>query len=155
MNPDLLKVLNESAGGLVETIRKNLSSTGTDATGKTSQSLRYEVKDNGQKITVQLVGRPFFATVETGRKPTPDKKPSRDMIENIKEWVTARGKDADLVWAIATSIQQKGTKLFQKGGRTDIYTDAISDPSFVDQISAEILGTFAKEYAKQIKLIFK
>ncbi len=47
---------------------------------------------------MQLLGRPFFMTVETGRKPTPDKKPSREMVDNIRKWCDARGVDEGAAW---------------------------------------------------------
>jgi len=136
MNADQLKIVSDWANGYIEQVKINLQTAGTKATGKTAESLRFEVTENGSKLVVEIFGREFFGTVETGRKPTPDKKPSRAMIENIKEWTKAKGIPESAAWGIATNINKYGTKLWQQGGRKDIYSEYI--PSFIDQLSEEL-----------------
>ena len=104
---ELIEIVNQQGVELINNIRANLGSTGTNATLRTSQSLRIEVTQEGANIRLKLFGRPFFNTVETGRKATPGKKPSREFIENLKPWAEARGIDESAVWAIATKINQK------------------------------------------------
>lgn len=123
--PEIFEVIQDKGIDLINNIRVNLGSTGTNATVKTSQSLRIALKQEGTKYSLTLYGRPFFMTVQTGRRPTPDKKPSREMISNLMEWVDARGLDESAVWAIATNINKKGTKLWRDGGRTDIVDPAV------------------------------
>lgn len=154
ISAELVKLLNDTANSLISEIKDNMAKAGQNATGKTAQSLRFVIKDTGAVLSLQVLGREFFAALETGRKATPDKKPSRAMIDNISEWVKAKGKPESATWAIAMSIQKKGTKLFQQGGRTDIYSNVVKDPSFIEDLSQEILSLYAKEYAKQIKLSF-
>lgn len=153
MTVELLKILNDQSRSFIAQIQGRLSSTGTSATGKTAKSLRYVIEEGTSKIVLEILGRPYFATVETGRKPTPDKKPSRAMIDNIKEWVSARGKPESAVWAIATKIQKEGTELFKKGGRTDIYTD--QKETFADQLYQSITNEIADEIFKNAKLSFE
>lgn len=119
----VLSILNDETNNFINIVKGNLASTGTDATKKSSNSIKSKITTTDSKITIEVTAKPFFSVVETGRKATPGKKPSEDMIDNIKEWVAVRGKPDSAVWAIATSIQNKGTDLFRKGGRTDIYTD--------------------------------
>lgn len=88
-------------------------------------------------------------SVQTGRRPTPDKKPSRDMIDNITRWVNARGLDIEAVWAIATNIQKKGTKLWQSGGREDIVDPAIDD--FINNVSQAVLKAKVTEFTVKIR----
>jgi enoyl-[acyl-carrier-protein] reductase (NADH) len=88
-------------------------------------------------------------TVQTGRRPTPGKKPSREMISNITAWVEGRNMDLSAVWAIATKIQQKGTKLWQSGGRKDIVDPAVED--FVKNVERAILDKEGERYATQIQ----
>lgn len=153
MTVDLIKIMNETGTNLIKMIQGNLSSTGTDATLKTSNSLEYRIDDEGGTITLSLLGRPFFATVETGRRPTPDMKPSRSMIDNIKEWVKSRGLDENMAWAVATNIQKEGTKLFQSGGRTDIYTDPVD--GMIQKIQQDVLDTYALAFHNQVVTIFR
>jgi hypothetical protein len=134
---------------LIRDIQFNLSATGTNATQETSNSLQIQVTREGSKAKLTLTGRPFFMTVQTGRRPTPGVKPSRDMIQNITRWVEARGMDMDAAWAIATKIQQEGTKLWQSGGRTDIVDPAVTD--FINNTGATILENEAERFMIKIK----
>jgi hypothetical protein len=43
------------------------------------------------------------------------------MIESLEKWVSVRGILAS-PWAIATNILKFGSRLWQKGGRKDIYS---------------------------------
>lgn len=154
MIAEMIKILNHEAGGLVQQIRNNLASSGTNASNKTSESVEYEIDSEGQyKYRIQILGRPYFMTVETGRKPTPDKKPSREMIENISEWLRARGKEQSLTWAIAMGINKKGTKLWQDGGRKDIVSNAISDTA-LDKLAQRLLDDFGDQFALEAVNIF-
>ena len=146
---ELEEAVGQAGIQLINDIRANLGSTGTNATQETSRSLRIQQAREGSKIKMQLLGRPFFMTVQTGRRPTPDKKPSKDMIDNITKWVNARSIDIEAVWAIATNIQKKGTKLWQSGGREDIVDPAIDD--FINNVSQAVLKAKVTEFVVKIK----
>jgi methyl coenzyme M reductase alpha subunit len=148
---DLIEILNEQGIELVNGIRANLGSTGTTATGKTSQSLRFEISQEGTKTRLKLFGRPFFMTVETGRKATPNKKPSREFIENLKPWAEARGIPEGAVWAIATDINKRGTALWRAGG-----TDQIVEPpvdTFINNVGQALLDSKADDLVFKIREI--
>lgn len=147
--PEIFDIVQQRSVDLINDIRANLGATGTNATGRTSQSLRFEIKQEGTKVKMQLFGRPFFMTVQTGRKPTPDKKPSREMISNITEWVNARGLDESAVWAIATKIQQRGTRLWFEGGRDDIVDPAVD--TYINDVSQELLDAQVENFVLKIR----
>jgi post-segregation antitoxin (ccd killing protein) len=147
--PEIFDVVNTQGLKLVSGIQNNIAAAGQNATGKTAQSLRIETKQEGTKVTMQLFGRPFFMTVQTGRRPTPDKKPSREMIDNIKEWVNARGISESAVWAIATNIQKKGTQLWREGGREDIVDPAVDN--FVNDVAQEFLKAEADNFVLKLR----
>lgn len=150
---DVLAILSQNGTTIVDQIKQNLASTGTNATGKTSRSLRFEVTNAPDKQTLRIIGRPFFNVVETGRKDTPQfTKPSKQFVDAIREWATAKGIPG-AAYAIAKSIHAKGTKLFRSGGRTDIVSSVINQ-TLVDSISQSILDKFAKEYLKNAVNIF-
>ena len=142
-------VIQSDAIELMNNIRINLGRTGTTATNETQHSLRQETKQEGLKYKMQMFGRPFFMTVETGRKPTPEKKPSRQMIDRIKLWCDARGIDESAAWAIATKINKQGTELWRKGGREDIVTPAINE--FQNSVSQHLLDAAADEFIVKIR----
>ncbi len=143
------ELLAENGLQLVRDIQFNMSFAGQNATGETAQSLTIEVQKEGTKVKMQLLGKEFFMVVQTGRRPTPDKKPSRKMIDNISKWVNARGMDESAVWGIATNIQQKGTKLWQEGGRTDIVDPAVTD--FINNTGEAILENEAERFKIKIQ----
>lgn len=148
---DLINILSVYGDTIVQDIRSNMQSTGTNATGKTSKSLRYEVKQQGTKTILKVYGKPFLAVVETGRKPTPQfTKPSKAFVASIKEWVKARGINEGAAYSIAKSIHQKGTRLHNSGGRKDILSNVIN-PSLTDKIARDGLSRFAKTLMANIK----
>lgn len=151
---DLITILNQYGNSTVEQIRRNLASTGTNASGKTSQSLRYEVTQVGERINLKIIGKPYFAVVETGRKPTPQyTKPSEDFVSSIRSWLQSRGKDQSAAYAIAKDIHAKGTQLFRDGGRNDIFSNVINQ-DLTDRISSDALKTFANLLQTNIRSIY-
>lgn len=150
----MLAILSNYGQSTVAQIQANLSATGTNATGKTSRSLRFEVSEKGDKQILQVIGgRKYFMTVETGRKATPNyDKPSTQFVQAIKEWAEAKGVEGS-PYAIARTIHQKGTKLFQKGGRKDIVSNVVT-ADLISSISKDILSQFATEYLKSTVKIF-
>jgi hypothetical protein len=153
MTAELMAILSDETNSFLSQVKTNLDATGTTATGKSKDSLRYEITEEGSRIVITVFGKPYFAVVETGRKPTPDKKPSRAMIDSIKEWLSARGKPESMAWAVATKINKEGTKLWQQGGRTDIYTDL--KEGFADKIFMEVSEQMASEYFRQATVSFE
>lgn len=142
---DLVKILNDQGNSIVSQIRANLAPI--NKTGKTSASIKYSVTVEDDKTILRVTGKPFVYVVETGRKATPDKKPSEEMIKNIREWVKAIGKPESMVWAVATKIQKEGTELYRAGGRKDIISNVVNE-QLINQISKECLDLFAQSYLK-------
>lgn len=143
MNVDLIQILNPIGQAKVTQIQQNLAQTGTDASGQTSRSTRFTVTQDNTITRFQIVGKPYYMVVETGRKPTPDKKPSRDMIKNITEWIQVRGLP-NIAWAIAVWINKHGTKLWRSGGRKDIVTSVTSGTGA--EIAQAVLKQFVNQY---------
>jgi predicted acetyltransferase len=136
----------------VAQIKQNLASTGTNASGKTSSSLKFEVKNEGFKQVLKITGKPYFMVVETGRKATPDYKPSAQFVASIKEWMAAKGIQGQ-AYGIAQAIHKKGTRLHQTGGREDIVSSVVND-SLVQQISKSVLDQFAITFSKNVVNLF-
>lgn len=147
-------ILAQAGKSAVEKIQANLSSTGTNATSETSRSLHYSVENQGNKTILTIVAKPYFMVVETGRKPTPDKKPGREMIDNIGKWLAARGKKESMKWAVAVKINKEGTELYKKGGRKDIVSNVITD-KFIQTVMKEILQHFAEAVMSNIVKLHK
>lgn len=150
MTAELLSILNKAGQSAVALIRANMVSTGTNATGKSSQSLRFEVVEDGTKTILRILGKEFFAVVETGRKATPQyDKPSKEFVASIREWAKAKGLPEGSAYGIARSIHKKGTSLFRQGGRQDIYSNV--QRSMIDQISVDLLQKYANLFLVEAK----
>jgi len=161
---DLKQIVEAKLKAAISKIQDNLESTGTNASGRTSQSLRLESSDYGFII----YGRKAFATVETGRMAGGIPKGFNDII---KQWIKDKGISVTQIpykrkesqnWrpkysvnerslniaagAISFNIKKNGTALFRKGGRKDIFSNAFSEalPEIKKDIQFEII--------KQIKL---
>jgi len=125
----VFKKLNE----LRDRIAANIKSTNSSASGMSSQSMVITREQTRQTLSA----RPFFATLETGRRP--GKMPP---ISKMLEFLAARQIQMEGVsnlkraWGTAINISKFGTKLFQKGGRKDIYTNEIE--KFKTEIYKEV-----------------
>ncbi len=149
---NLIDILNQYGTSTVQKIRDNLQATRTNATGETSRSLKFEVKNEGFKQILKITGRPFFMTVETGRKATPDYKPSYAFVASIQRWMQAKGKQGS-AYAIAQAIHKKGTKLHQTGGRNDIVSSVVNE-GLVQEIAKSVLAKFSSEVLKNSVKLF-
>ena len=109
---------------LARRIRERLEVTGTNASGKTSRSLRVVTSDTEGV----LFGRKFFQGVETGRA---GGRVPRKFREIILQWMNDKGVHADdgndgrMAYLIARKIARMGTSLYRRGGRNDIYSQEI------------------------------
>lgn len=137
--------LDEFADETISIIQGNMSSTGTNASGDTSKSLKRE----SGKESVKVTGKAFIFVVETGRKP--GKMPP---VNELVKWLESgkasfTGKIESVAWAISKTIAKHGSSLFRKGGREDIITPALDDKR-IDQLTSDIADI---ELGKTVKVI--
>ena len=134
-------IINEELLKLKDVIAANMQAQGLNASGKTSKSLEIVMSDNGGA----LMGRSFFAVLETGRKAGKVPKNFRQIIE---KWATDKGltfetpaKLRSFSYLVARKIAAEGTKQYRTGRRTDVFTDAINETvtSIQNQLGSEVL----------------
>jgi hypothetical protein len=121
------------------------------ATGKTINSVKYEVSANDNKERLVIKARPFTSALETGIKPvSAGSKPGipPEMIENLTEYARARGmeKPESAVWGIAKTIKKVGDKTYRMGGK-DVYSEAM------EGLAKEITEAITKEFIREAKTI--
>lgn len=110
---------------LKQRIAFNIVAQGANATGKTIESMKVTTTPQGGTLT----GRAYFGTLETGRR---GGKIPRNFASIIYDWMQAKGvhaedgNDISMSWAIAKTIQKKGTLLYRQGGRDTIYSKEIT-----------------------------
>jgi len=145
-------VLDKFGKETVQIIRDNMASTGTNASGQTSQSLRSESTPN----SVTVSGKAFIYVVETGRGPTKKGNQGGPTLQSqILGWletgkVSFTGTIESASWAMSKFIHEHGTELFRTGGRDDIITPAISDER-VDKLTKEVADISFKKTVKVIE----
>lgn len=153
---ELKKILDK----MVSEMRQNLASTGTNASGRTSQSLRVVMTDTGG----QIWGRRYFRGTEQGRA---GGKVPHNFQSIIRQWIIDKGLTPQAIpykrkpsanWspkytpeerglrqmasAIAHTIAKSGTSLYRSGGRKDIFTNVIEEnKTDILKVAKEIITT--------------
>lgn len=128
-------LLHKALTQCIETIKTNSRNAGQVATGRTLRSLEYTLQSEGKSYVAQLLGRPFFGTLETGRGPYKGKGGNpAEFNQRLIEWMKARNfqcKDEAEYLRLANYMRWKinkfGTTLYRKGGRKDIFTPTVQD----------------------------
>ena len=145
---------------MVAEMRDNLAKTNTNASGRTSASLRVVMTNTGGEIW----GRRYFRGVEQGRA---GGKVPRGFTSIIRQWILDKGitpsaipykRKSSAKWqpkytpeerglrqmasAIAHTIEKSGTSLYRKGGRKDIFTNVIEEnKADILKVAKEIITT--------------
>lgn len=145
---------------MVAEMRDNLASTKTNASGRTSQSLRVVMTNTGG----QIWGRRYFRGVEQGRG---GGRVPRGFTAIIAQWIKDKGLTPSAIpykrkpsakWqpkytpeerglrqmasAIAHTIEKSGTSLYRRGGRKDIFTNVIEEnKADILKVAKEIITT--------------
>ena len=120
------------------------------ATGKTANSIRYEVYP--ERLVV--FGRAYFQTLETGRGPRKDSSYG-GFDKSLLEWMAARGigagltdkKKQQLARFLSYKINKEGDKTFKAGGK-DVYSVAVA--KFIEELKKEVIKMKTKEYTAKM-----
>lgn len=150
----LVEAVTEEMQIVIDNIKENIVDAGKQVSGQTAESLKLSVKQTGQIVNINIDAEKYFPVIEKGRRPTPDKKPSREMIENIGDWAEARGMEDGAAWGIAMKINNEGTKLFREGGRKDIYSPYFQ-PDYLRGVVERVTKVAAKGFAANLRTALK
>lgn len=138
----------------VDVLKKSIRSI--SVSNKTADSISYKVTSTNTSDKLTFSAREFFDLLEKGRGPT-SKKPSPDMIKNLAEYAQARGINTiggksvtpeQAAWALATSLNKKGDKTFQMGGRV-VYSEDLN--KFVEELKEQLKKDFISSFQLSIK----
>ncbi len=166
--PTEKEIVADELTQMVDRIRNNIDTTGTTASGRTAKSMHVDLTGVG----VALFSRPSFKGVEIGR---PGGAIPQGFNAIIKQWIIDKPitvtqipykRKSSATWqpkytveerslnaaagAISVSIKEKGTKLFQSGGRDDIYSTelAITVPIIKKRLASEIISQIKSNIRK-------
>ncbi|MDR1197746.1 MAG: hypothetical protein LBK94_01865, partial [Prevotellaceae bacterium] len=119
---------------------------GQVATGRTKAMLEHNVSG----MSGVLLGAPWTFTLERGRGPAHGGNSKGAFLENLKQWIVAKGipyKDNADLERLANffrwHINKFGTRLWQSGGRQDIFTPAINE--FSDNVANGVASIYVEE----------
>lgn len=159
-NTDYNEVLIATLERIRAKIAANINEKGLRASGKTEASMfkpdSIRLTDTGAQLVA--VGRGYFQSLELGR---PAGRVPRGFAYIIRQWILDKGLSVRMIpyqrqpserWqpkysveerslraaagAIAHNIATRGTRLYQQGGRSDIYTPVLEEET--RRLEAEI-----------------
>jgi len=124
---DVNKVLAEEGKAFSTRVKTNLRSKGISKSGKTEQSIHEDVANS----TLIVWGRQDFQNIEKGVSPQEASRLNFTQLKsNIYEWskflplsFANNKKRYSFAWNVSNKIVQFGSKLYQSGGRSDIYSN--------------------------------
>lgn len=148
----LTDTLNKYGKLGVEALRQDVNKV--SATGKTADSIRYEVITSSEYTSLTIYGRAFFKALETGRGP---RKSSEDsgFKDYMLEYMRAKGIGSDLsekkrqqlAKFLVLKINREGDATFKSGGRV-VYTPTL------EKLKSEVIQAAKTEvrvsYTKKI-----
>lgn len=105
MGPNTLKLLNEWGADLVADVLAALASKNKIASGRLYKSLRLEVQDSLDELSLLVYEEDYGKYVDAGRGP--GKMPP---LEAIREWTRLKGIPERAAWPIARKIARVGTR---------------------------------------------
>lgn len=137
----LNKILNKYGALFVEALKQSLSEADRVATGRTNDSITFEVIEN----TLTVSGRDAILTLEYGRPPTGEGRglfsETGSFLYQIKEWVSARGLPEESAYPIYVKINREGFE-----GTEGV----ISEP--VNKLLKELRTELDKEIEEQFRV---
>lgn len=140
-----MNLIEEFLNRVRERIIEDYDSKGLRASGQTEQELKVIGKGNKWALTFP----DYFLFEITGRGPGLDPP-----VEQIREWVVAKGKPAGSEYAIAKKIGKEGTDIFQRT-REGIDFQGIFDEEmkiflkeFGDELAMKIADVMLKSLLK-------
>lgn len=122
-------------------IAYNMVETGSNASGLTMRSLEVSTGGLFGGTSGALLGSETFPKIEKGTSPgTPIS------FWQILKWVQYKGIASGdgakrAAGAITNSIRNKGTRTYQRGGRTDIYTDVVNNEDLINDLAENMAET--------------
>lgn len=131
-------------------LRASMKQFNRNASGKTSESIQFEVVENRDGVMFQVVANKNIRALQDGRGPTVKDGPG-SLKNAIRQWIRDKGIKSDLpedtlVYLITRKIHREGY-----AGSPGLIDNVINDPLiYIIQVQvAEIAGD---EFIKELRL---
>ena len=136
--PTVKKLLKEYGKSVISEAKTRLRNDGKVASGKLLRSLRYEVQETVDEVTLELSMEEYGEYVDQGREP--GKQPP---LKKIEKWCKLRGIPKKAAFPIARSIG--------KYGISPTYFWTISTKRREKQLIRDLEEAYAKDLQNNIK----
>lgn len=158
----LAALFQKEGDAIIRDLRALMSSTGANASGKTSASLLNEVTATEGSARMLITGGTGWAFVEQGRGRT-RRKGNGQLRGIIKQWIDDKGiqpeegmtKDT-LSFLITRAIHSRGTLLYLLQERREIYTAVLTEDRLkkVEELAKErVTSAVESQLLKNIKAL--
>lgn len=125
------------------------------ATGKTADSISYQVVSKETTDTLFIFAREFFSTLETGRGPRKSNTEG-GFQDGLEEWMRARGigselsekKRKQLAAFFRWRINKEGDATYKKGGR-QVYSDDLE--KYIEALKEALRKDFVLSFRNNLK----
>lgn len=124
------------------------------ATGKTAESISFQVKSDNDSDTLTIFAREFLSVLETGRGPRRSAT-NGGFQDSLEEWMQARGIGADLTDKkrkqlaafLRWKINKEGDATYKKGGRV-VYSDDLE--KFIEALKQAVHKDFVLSFRNNL-----
>jgi hypothetical protein len=155
------QLLEREGVKLISELQAAMVAQDANASGRTSDSLGYEIIPQDEGLIFQLYGGVGWAFVEQGRGRTRNDGDG-SLRGIIRQWMDDRGIEPDepdmskdtLAFLITRAIHQRGTLLHLLNERRDIYTSVLTDER-IELILEEIGDDVEKQVLSDVVSNFK
>lgn len=125
------------------------------ATGKTADSISYEVTSQEGTDILKIFGREYISTLETGRGPRKSNQQG-EFLDNMLEYMQARGIGADLTDKkrrqlarfLTLKINREGDATYKKGGR-QVYSNDLE--KYIEALKEALRKDFILSFRNNLK----
>jgi hypothetical protein len=107
-------IIEDGMNTLRERLIDKQQAMGLRDRGLSAKSLSVSVASTDTTIAGQLMGFERWKWQESGHGPTPSRKPSRELVEEIRAWTKRKGIEIKAAYPIALKIAREGTKVPNK-----------------------------------------
>jgi hypothetical protein len=136
------EILRKGLDKVKSKIQSNLVSSGRNASGSTSKSLKVVSEVSADSVKVSLLGSKVLGALEFGRSPSEKgQKGKRTWEKELRDWMRLRGIDQSLFYPIWRKINRDGYK-----GTKGLVTDPIEE--FKKEVSKQLSLQIVKDFRK-------
>ena len=134
------QILTQRLDEAVKALQDNLVKNNRVATGRTKNSIKSTVVDNGNQLVGTVTASSVLNIIQSGRKATSGEPTGSSVwFDQLRQWVQARGLPSEAVYPIFKKIHKEGWE-----GTPDIISAIIND-----QWIAETNRLIAEEIARE------